>query len=126
MKLAALQSAVIKWSPCKKEKEHCLNEFSVDSWKNLCEAKKKEHTLLDCKGCHQNYPSVQALFPVKSPPLQKRAKENHFVKTKELDEGMTTKLLSKGQIKETAKTLYDSITPVFQSVSGGMSFAELH
>ena len=66
MKLAALQSAVIKWSPCKKEKEHCLNEFSVDSWKNLCEAKKKEHTLLDCKGCHQNYPSVQALFPVVS------------------------------------------------------------
>ena len=37
---------------------------------------------------------------------------------------MTTKLLSKGQIKETAKTLYDIINPVFQSVSGVLSFAE--
>ena len=62
---------------------------------------------------------MQALFPVKSPRL-KRAKENPFVKTKELAEGMTTKLLNKGQIKVTAKALYD----VFQSVSDGMSFAE--
>ena len=38
---------------------------------------------------------------------------------------MTTKLqLNKGQIKVTAKALYDSINPVFQSVSGGMSFTE--
>ena len=85
LKLAALQSKVTEWSPRKKEeKERYLNEFSVDNWKSLSEAKKREHTLFDCKGCHQNYTSVQALFPVKSPRLQKRAKENPFVKTKEL------------------------------------------
>ena len=100
-------------------------QATISNWLNLSEAKKWEHTLFDCKGCHQNYPSVQALFPVKSPRLQKRAKENPFVVAKDLAKETTANVLvSKTQIKETAKALYDSINPVFESVSGGISFAE--
>lgn len=125
-KFPSLQATISKWSPRKKkEKELYLTEFSVENWLNLSEAKKREHTLFDCKGCHQNYPSVQALFPVKSPRLQKRAKENPFVVAKDLAKETTANVLvSKTQIKETAKALYDSINPVFESVSGGISFAE--
>ena len=125
LKLAALQSAVSKWSPRKKDaKKHYLAKFSVESWKILSEARQREHTLFDCKGCHQHYPAVQALFPLRSPRLQHRAKENPFVETRKLGKRLTTKLLNKTQIKDTAKTLYDSLNPLFESVSGGISFAE--
>lgn len=125
-KFDSLQATISKWSPRKKkEKELFLAEFSVENWRSLSEAKKREHTLFDCKGCHQNYSTVQALFPVKSRRLQKRAMENPFVVANGLAIGTASKaLVNKTQIKETAKALYDSINPVFQSVSGGMSFAE--
>ena len=44
---------------------------------------------------------------------------------KDLTKEMTTNVLvNKTEIKETAKALYDSINPVFESVSGDISFAE--
>jgi len=126
-KFSALQEAVSKWSPRKKQdKETYLKEFSVESWNSLSGAKKREHTLFDCKGCHQNFPKAQSLFPVKSPRLKSKEKENPFVISRNLREATSkqSQLLNKTAIKETARCLYDSINSAFTSVSGGVTFAE--
>lgn len=126
LNFAALQDAVKKWSPRKKkEKEHFFVEFSIDKWVQLSDVKKKEHSLYDCKGCHQNYAKAQSLFPVRSPRLKSKAKENPFYVCNELQiTSQKVKLPNKTAIKDTARSLYESVNSAFLSVSGGISFAE--
>jgi predicted transcriptional regulator len=59
-KYSALQEAINKWSPRKnQDKEEYLKQFSIDNWMQLSDAKKREHTLFVCKGCHQNFVKAQ-------------------------------------------------------------------
>ena len=98
----------------------CFDKFSPQNWANLSDAKKREHTLFNCKGCHQHYAKVQSLFPIKSPLLKNKAKGNPFVIAKEIQKKV---LHTPNEIKETARELFKEINPAFQSVCG-VSFAE--
>lgn len=121
----ALQQTLNKWSPRKKhEKEQFLEQFSVENWLALSNATKKEHTLFDCKGCHQNFTKAQSLFPLKSLRLKAKAKENPFVIAQTLEKDLNKQLPSKTVVKQTARCLYESINNAFKSVSGGVTFAE--
>ena len=126
-KFNALQAAINNWSPRKRQdKEQFLKQFSVDNWIQLSDAKKREHTLFDCKGCHQTFSKTQSLFPVRSLRLKAKEKENPFVIARTLGEDLTkqNQLPSKTAVKQTAQSLYESINHVFKSVSGGVTFAE--
>jgi hypothetical protein len=90
----------------KQEKKRYFKRFSIDDWVKLSDAKQREHTLFDCKGCHQNYSETQYLFPVRSPRLKSKAKENPFVVSRTLQEqtARQSQLPSKKAIKETAQS----------------------
>jgi hypothetical protein len=63
---------------------------------------------------------------VRSLRLKAKGKENPFAVSQTLREGMTKQgqLPSKTTIKQTARSLYESMNNAFKSVSGGVTFAE--
>ena len=76
-RLPALQGVISKWDPRRKgEHDKCLSKFSTESWQQLSVVKKRGHSLTNCKGCHLDYSSIQAVLPVRSPRLKGKGKEN--------------------------------------------------
>jgi len=128
-KHTALHMHVIKWSKCGRkslEMKEYFDKFSAQNWANLSNAKRREHTLFECKGCHQSYSKVQSLFPVRSPLLKKRSKDNPFTVANDSSKSAASQVLqapNKTVIRQTVKELYNKIDPAFQTICG-VSFGE--
>jgi len=113
------EAVIKKWNPRKKaEKDTYFAKFSSESWTNLSQAKKREHSFSNCKGCYQNYADIQALFPVRSPNLKKKAKNNPFNVVKELQSNSKLNPVSKRIAINGASLLYEKLNPAFEKWSG--------
>jgi len=76
-KLSGLRETINKWNFRKSdEKSKYLETFSQKNWIKLSVARKREHSLSNCKGCAIRNTEVQSYFPVKSSFLKGRAKIN--------------------------------------------------
>ena len=71
-----LEETCKKWSRNKPRKRK--QEFKTEKWLKLSNAKKQQHTLAKCKGCHHAHTKLQATFPVHSNIMKQFAKENPF------------------------------------------------
>ena len=117
-KLTVLREKVNKWNVRKlDEKSKFFDTFSLENWESLSDARKKEHSLANCKGCAVRYANVQAYFPVKSLLLKSKAMNNPvFAARTAAQEYYKTpepKPLQK-DIKTAAKDIYNSIDSVFE------------
>lgn len=128
-KLPSLKDAINKWNFRKMdEKKLYLDTFSTSNWEKLSPVRKSEHTFSNCKGCALRYADVQALFPVKSSVLKGKAYQNPVFSSENeaqklrCNNGRVVKP-SQREIKNTAKAMYNKLSPVFEQ-SYGMSFAE--
>jgi len=83
-----------------------LAKFSVQSWQELSVVKKREHSLNNCKECHLDHSSTQALFPVNSPHLKGKGKENPRLLAKQL--AKKVKHARKGAV-EVTKEIYSQL-----------------
>ena len=116
-RLPPLQAIICKWNPRKKsERDHFLAKFSVESWQQLSAVKKRWHSLTNCKGCHLDHSSTQALFPVNSPRLKGKGKENPCLVAKPLAKKI--KHASKGAVKEVTKEVYCHLNKVYKEWAG--------
>lgn len=128
-KLPALRKYINTWNFRKiDEKKKYLNTFSGSAWKKLSPARKSEHSFDNCKGCKLRYADVQGLFPVKSAVLKGKAIQNPVFNAANeaaklrCQNGRVVKP-SQRDIKNTAKALYNKLSPVFES-NYGMTLAE--
>ena len=115
--LLNLKSKVRKWSPRKSaEKSEYLNTFSIESWNNLPMARKREHSLANCRGCAVRYANVQSYFPVQSRFLIAKANPV-FAAEIEAEKlkgtGPVVKPLQ-ADIRNTAKKIYNNVAPAFE------------
>lgn len=83
-----------------------MAKFSVQSWQELSVVKKREHSLNNCKECHLDHSSTQALFPVNSPHLKGKGKENPRLLAKQL--AKKVKHARKGAV-EVTKEIYSQL-----------------
>ena len=117
----SFDNAVKKWDPKKKaDKQKYLLDFSVERWATLPHARKREH-FSNCKACYLRYAETQALFPVKSPLLKSKAKENPFYVARELSStigGTACKKPSKTATMNAARWVFDRISPKFEKWPG--------
>lgn len=124
-KVKSLDMYITKWRKCSRknsEMQQCFDTFQPEVWSSFTDSKRREHTLFDCKGCHHSYAKTQAYFPVKSPLLKNKAKQNPFSIT-ESTARRVLKNPNKTKAKESAKELYNRINAAFESVCG-LSFGE--
>ena len=117
--LLNLKSKVRKWSPRKSaEKSEYLNTFSIESWDNLPMARKREHSLANCRGCAVRYANVH----VQSRFLISKAKANPvFAADIEAEKLKGTDSVVKplqADIKNTAKTIYNNVASAFEKKFG--------
>ena len=85
-KLPALKEKFLKWSGRRqKQKEEYLETFSVEKWTQMSNAKKFEHTFVNCKGCYHYHAEVCSYLISKSPSMQTAAKEIPFSVQKKSD-----------------------------------------
>lgn len=119
-KLPSLRDAINKWNFRKvEEKKRYLSTFSRANWEKLPDARKKEHSFSNCKSCALRYADIQALFPVKSAALKGKAMKNPvFSASNEASKvgicnGRALKPSQK-EIKNTAKAIYEKVSPVFE------------
>ena len=76
-KLPALQEKFNKWSSKKLDlKAKYMNVFSLLHWKQLPTARKREHTMSNCKSCNVRHSETLALFPVNSNNIRDKALKN--------------------------------------------------
>ena len=120
-KLPSLKEAINKWSFTKSdEKKLYLATFSRTEWEKLSDNRKMEHLFANCKSCAVRYASVQALFPVKSAVLKAKAvKDPVFMASNVAHKAgkcSSISVLKQNQrdIKNTAKTIYEKVSPVFE------------
>lgn len=119
-KLPSLREAINKWSFRKsEEKKLYLATFSRAEWEKLSENRKKEHSFSNCKSCAVRYAGVQALFPVKSAVLKGKALKNPVFNASDVANKagkFSSRVLKPTQrdIKNTAKTIYDKVSPIFE------------
>lgn len=78
--------------------------------------KKCRHSLTNCKGCHLNHSSTQALFPVNLPCLKGKGKENPCLLAKPL--AKKVRQASKGAVKEVTKKIYSQLNTVYKKWAG--------
>lgn len=127
-KLPSLKDVINKWNFRKiDEKRRYLNEFSRTNWAKLSDARKKEHSFPNCKGCALRYAETQSLFPVKSTILKQKALQNPVVMANMLADKLRTKngrvvKPSKKEKSNTAKAMYKKMATVYEKDFG--SFAE--
>ena len=113
-----LKETMKTWSKNKpKEKQLYLETFSSEKWKKLSNAKKQQHTLSKCKGCHHHYLKLQSSFPVKSAIMKGFAKENPFYQARQLP------ARSKTILNDCTREIYNSFNVPFQKTFG-ISFEE--
>ena len=121
-RLPALQGVILKWNHRRKgEPDKFLSKFSTESWQQLSAVKKRGHSLTNCKGCHLDYRSIQALFPVRSPRLKGKGKENPCLVANPL--AKTVKHAPKGAVKRVTKTIYSKLNLAFKEWAG-VTFSE--
>lgn len=78
--------------------------------------KKRGHSFTNCKACHLDHSSTQALFPVNSPHLNGKGKENPCLLAKPL--AKKVKHASKGAVKEVTKKIYSQLNTVYKKWAG--------
>ncbi|XP_031553138.1 uncharacterized protein LOC116290271, partial [Actinia tenebrosa] len=127
-KLQALREKVNKWNVKKlEEKSKFLDTFSLKKWISLPEARKREHSLANCKGCAIRFSDIQAYFPVNSPQLKAKAKSNPVFAARSAAEKLYTKTPQtkplKNDIKTAARDMYKAVDGVFEK-RFNTSFAE--
>jgi hypothetical protein len=127
-KLPGLREKFCKWNVRKShEKVKYLETFSLKNWQCLSQAKKKEHSLANCKGCVVRYSDIQALFPVKSAVLKGKAKDNPIFTAEDeaqtLNKSFTQVKPLQRDIINAAKTIYNKVESVFEK-KFSTSFAE--
>lgn len=116
-RLPPLQAIICKWNPRKKsERDTFLAKFSIQSWQKLSAVKKRGHSLTNCKGCHLDHSSTQALFPVNSPRLKGKGKENPCLLATPL--AKKVKHASKAAVKEVTKKVYNQLNTVYKKWAG--------
>lgn len=93
-----------------------MAKLSEQSWQELHAVKKHGHSLTNCKGCHLDHSSTQALFPVNSPCLKGKGKENPCLLAKPLAKKI--KHASKGAVKEVTKEIYSQLNTVYKKWAG--------
>lgn len=86
------------------------------SWQKLSAVKKRGHSLTNCKGCHLDHSSTQALFPVNSTRLKGKGKENPCLLAKPL--AKKVKHASKAAVKEVTKKVYNQLNTVYKKWAG--------
>ena len=119
--LLHLKSKVRKWNLRKSaEKSEYLNTFSIESWNNLPMARKREHSLANCRGCAVRYANVQSYSPVQSRFLIAKANPV-FAAEIEAEKlkgtGPVVKPLQ-ADIRNTAKKIYNNVAPAFEKKVG--------
>ena len=118
----SLEAAVTKWNPRKKaDKEKYLHQFSCEQWATLSQVRKKEHSFSNCKACYHSYADIQALFPVRSPLLKNKGKENPFRAAAEINSNMNKgacKRPSKSTVTSAAREVFQKLNPTFEKWSG--------
>ncbi len=55
----------MRWNRKGKTRQHYLDVFSIETWKNLRDQEKSQHTLLTCHVCATLYKDTQEAFPLK-------------------------------------------------------------
>ena len=128
-KLSKLKEYFNKWNFRKlDEKKKYLDTFSSCEWEKLSDIRKCEHSFENCRGCSLRYADVEACFPVKSLFLKGEATKNPVFNA----ESEASRLRSqngrvvnpkKRDIKNTAKAIYDKVSPVFEK-NYGVTLAE--
>lgn len=121
-----LDMYVAKWRKCGRktsELQQCFSTFSPEMWASLTNAKRREHTLFDCKGCHHSFAKTLAYFPVKSPLMKNKQRQNPFHITESTTRQILKQNITATKAKDSAKELYHRINNAFESVCG-MSFGE--
>lgn len=129
-KLPNLREKFSKWNFRKKdEKLKFIEAFSRDSWRKLSFARKKEHTLANCRACAVRHSTEQAYFSsqVKSKVLKGKAKLNPVFTAHNEGEKLrnlipVAKPLQR-DIQNTAKAIYEKVAPAFEQTFD-TSFAE--
>lgn len=118
----SLDNAIKKWNSRRKaDKERYFLEFSTERWATLSQARKREHSFSNCKACYQRYAEIQALFPVRSPLLKGKGRENPFNAAAEVNSS-----IGKGACKKPGKTaainaareVFNKLGPTFEKWSG--------
>ena len=117
-KAPKLKEVFKNWNRHKpKEKSAYVDTFSTEKWLKLSGAKKQQHSLEQCKGCHHFFTKLQATFPVKSPQLKKFAKENPFYQAQNLPKHKPAVL------NDCTRQIYNFINKPFEKTFG-VSFEE--
>lgn len=119
-KLPEFIEVLKKWKGRKKkEKETFLKCFSSENWKKLSIAKKREHQLKSCKGCHQEYSETQALFPIRSPRLKTFAQQNPFYMADDVAKKIKpAQGIKPRKLQEATLKVYNAINNSFEKAFG--------
>ena len=116
-KLPALQEKFNKWSSKKlDQKAKYMNVFSLLHWKQLPTARKREHTMSNCKSCNVRHSETLALFPVNSNIRGKALKNPVFAASQVNNSlrGAAGKVSpTQREIKSAARSIYNTIAPSF-------------
>ena len=116
-KLPALQEKFNKWSSKKLDlKAKYMNVFSLLHWKQLPTARKREHTMSNCKSCNVRHSETLALFPVNSNIRGKALKNLVFAASQVNNSlrGAAGKVSStQREIKSAARSIYNTIASSF-------------
>lgn len=105
----------------KSPKQGRTQQIFVKSWHQLSTVKKRRRSLTNCKGCHLDYRSIQAIFPVRSPRLKGKGKTNPYLVTNPLVKKV--KHTPKGAVKEITKPFSSKLNRAFKE-SAGVTFSE--
>ena len=117
-KLPALQEKFNKWSSKKlDQKAKYMNVFSLLHWKQLPTARKREHTMSNCKSCNVRHSETLALFPVNSNNIRGKALKNPVFAASQVNNslrGAAGKVSpTQREIKSAARSIYNTIAPSF-------------
>lgn len=118
-KVPALRTLFTNWNPRKRlEKQLYLKTFSLENWHALTKARKREHSLDNCKGCYHHFLEVQSLLPVRSNRFKGTLKKNPFtvISNENIRPKQNSAKYTNGEIKATAKALYTKIDEKFQQI----------
>ena len=55
-----------------------METFSPENWNKLTMARKREHSLVNCKACYHYFPAVSSFYPVNSTEAKIDSEENPF------------------------------------------------
>ena len=122
--LLNLRTKVRKWNIRKSaEKAEYFSTFSVASWGRLSVSRKREHCMYNCRGCAVRYAVTKSYFPVHSRFLIGKAKQENSVfaaatEVKKITGRFHGVKPLEADIQNTAKKIYDTVSPIFQKKFG--------